>query len=828
VALISVADQSIVYANPRFETMFGYGPGELVGRKISTLNAADESSSEKIVQEIVESLTRSGEWNGEIQNIRKDGTPFWCYASVSASTHPRYGEVWISVHENITRRKEVESALQDSEEKYRTLTERVHDGIYIYQGDTFVFVNNRVSEITGYTKEELYTMNLWSIVHPKDRERVLEIAQNRLGGGAAPQTYEARIITKSGSVKTLELAVSDISYYGHYAALGAARDITVQKEGERSLRETTERYMKLVQNIPDYILVHRNGRILFVNEAAARAFGYSTDELIGSDIMSYITEESRRRVSEMIPMRMTGETFPPYEITILTKDGIPRITEVYGVQIQYEGGPASLNVLADVTGQRQVMKELRDNEEKFRNIFDMMNDGIHIHEILPDGSPGPFIDVNQVACEMVRYSREEMLRHIPLDFTTGYHSIPLDEIIRDLALHGHSIFETEHIRKDGAVIPVEINAHKVLLQGKTVIVSVVRDITTRKQAEDALRQSETKYRQLVENANEAIIVAQDGMLKLANARMTELTGYSESELFSRPFTDFIHTEDQAMVLETHYKRLGGDKPPTHYSFRLMHKSGSVTWVEISAVIIQWEGKPATLNFLVNITDRKQAEEAVRESNKKLRLLTGLTRHDIFNQVSAAQLFADLAMNSSDLSLIREYLSHSKEANERIEKIIGFTREYENFGVISSGWQRIHQVIVSANQEITFGNIREDNQIPLDLEVYADPIIRKVFTTLIENAIRHGGDVTCIRLTCEEHQDSLVIVCEDDGVGIPADEKENIFEHGYGTHTGIGLFLAREILSITALSIRECGEEGKGARFEILVPKEKFRFSPEGE
>jgi PAS domain S-box-containing protein len=823
VVMISAMDGNIVYANPRFEKMFGYEPGELTGKPVSTLNAPDERPSDTIAREIMESLTRTGTWSGEIQNIRKDGTTFWCYANVSTCMHHQYGEVWISVHEDISKRKEIESVLQESEEKYRTLTERVHDGIYIYQRDAFVYVNNRVSEITGYTKEELYTLNFWKIVHPEDRHQVLEIAKKRDSGRTAPQTYEVRIITKPGTIKTLELAVSDISYHGEYAALCAARDITNQKEVEVSLRETTERYMKLVQNIPDYILVHRNGIILFVNHAAARSFGYTSDELIGSDIMRYLTEESQKRVSELMPRRVAGETFPSYEITILTKDGIPKITEVHGVLIQFEGGPASLNVLTDVTEQHRVMRELKENEEKFRNIFDMMNDGIHIHEILPDGSPGRFIDLNRVACEMVGYSREEMLRHSPLDFSTEYHSLALDEIIGELSGADHTIFETRLIRKDGPVIPVEINAHKVRLQGKEVIVSVVRDITLRKQVEDALRESETKYRQLVENANEAIVVAQDGMMKLVNARMIDLTGFSESELLSRPFTDFIHPEDQALVLETHYRRLAGESPPSRYTFRLIKKDKAITWVEISAVLIQWEGIPATLDFLINITDRKQAEEAVRESNKKLRLLTGLTRHDIFNQVSAAHMFTDLAIKSSDISQIHKYLSHSQEAHERIETIIGFTREYEDFGVVSSGWQNVYNIIERANREISFGSVEEESLIPEDLEVYADPIIRKVFTTLIENAIRHGGTITRIRIHCHEEGDHLMMFCSDNGKGIPADEKESIFEHGYGTHTGIGLFLAREILSITGLSIRECGEEGEGAQFEILVPKGKFRF-----
>jgi signal transduction histidine kinase len=140
---------------------------------------------------------------------------------------------------------------------------------------------------------------------------------------------------------------------------------------------------------------------------------------------------------------------------------------------------------------------------------------------------------------------------------------------------------------------------------------------------------------------------------------------------------------------------------------------------------------------------------------------------------------------------------------------------------------LYQLIESAKADLSPGRITINNQVQEELEVYADPIIRKVFTTLIENAIRHGGNIEIIQFSCFEQKDTLFIICEDDGVGIPTPEKKYIFDHGFGKHTGIGLFLAREILSITGLSIRECGLPGKGARFEIDVPAGKYRFYHSG-
>lgn len=150
--------------------------------------------------------------------------------------------------------------------------------------------------------------------------------------------------------------------------------------------------------------------------------------------------------------------------------------------------------------------------------------------------------------------------------------------------------------------------------------------------------------------------------------------------------------------------------------------------------------------------------------------------------------------------------------------------YENFGSVSSDWQPVYQTIMDAVSEVTPGQVTVDIDIPRDLEIYADPIIRKVFVNLIENAVRHAGAITSIRFSSRIEDDTLKIFCDDDGIGVPLEEKGHIFEQGYGKNTGVGLFLSKEILSITGLSIRECGVYGEGARFEISVPAGRFRLN----
>jgi signal transduction histidine kinase len=158
-------------------------------------------------------------------------------------------------------------------------------------------------------------------------------------------------------------------------------------------------------------------------------------------------------------------------------------------------------------------------------------------------------------------------------------------------------------------------------------------------------------------------------------------------------------------------------------------------------------------------------------------------------------------------------------------MIRFTKEYENIGVTAPVWQDCRQLLQTAAGQVAPGQVQVRNDIPAGTEIFADPLIAKVWYNLLENAVRHGGKITTVRCFEENAGGGHVIVCEDDGNGVPADEKEKIFERGFGKNTGLGLFLSREILAITGITIKECGEPGKGVRFEIAVPNGMWRAAP---
>jgi len=265
--------------------------------------------------------------------------------------------------------------------------------------------------------------------------------------------------------------------------------------------------------------------------------------------------------------------------------------------------------------------------------------------------------------------------------------------------------------------------------------------------------------------------------------------------------------------------------PYNLELELIRSDGSIRWTNATGSVRRdKKGKVIGLHgMLQDITEIKQAEEAFRLANKKLNILTGITRHDINNQLLVINGFLKLLQKQVHDPKFEDYFNRISKGSDRISAMIRFTKEYEEIGVHSPVWQDVHTLVETAAKEIPLGNVKVKNDIPLGTEVFADPLIIKVFYNLMDNAMRYGEKITTISFALEKRENDYILVCEDDGGGIPVDEKEKIFEKGYGKNTGLGLFISREILDITGMTIRETGEVGKGARFEMMVPKGMYRI-----
>jgi len=225
-----------------------------------------------------------------------------------------------------------------------------------------------------------------------------------------------------------------------------------------------------------------------------------------------------------------------------------------------------------------------------------------------------------------------------------------------------------------------------------------------------------------------------------------------------------------------------------------------------------------------VAERRKTEEALRLANKKIRMLSSITRHDILNQVMALQGYVEFSRDIARDPQLLDYIEKEDRVAEAIRSQIEFTKYYEEIGVNDPEWQDITRLVRTVRSRLPLpDNIEVDIDLPA-VEVFADRLIEKVFFNLMENTLRHGGEVTRIRFSFNEANGGAEIVYEDNGIGISPEDRPRLFQKGFGKNTGLGLFLSQEILAITGLAMRETGEPGKGVRFAIAVPEGAYRLS----
>lgn len=349
---------------------------------------------------------------------------------------------------------------------------------------------------------------------------------------------------------------------------------------------------------------------------------------------------------------------------------------------------------------------------------------------------------------------------------------------------------------------------------KDVVFGVIHDITEQKIAQQALLESEEKFRSLVTYALEPILVLDmQGMILFANnaaANMVEMENV-ESCIGTNVMSFIAPTSHEAVMRDFMEVMQGHDAYIAEYDAITM-KGRHIT-VESIGKVIHYEGKLADLLSLRDITGRKQIEQSLRKASRQINLMNSITRHDILNKVTIILGAIEIAEMECTDHHISNYFRTLETATTAIQKQIEFTRLYQDLGIHAPTWQYPASII----QELS---VPEGVTLKVELKnvaVFADPMLDKVFHNLLDNSVRHGKGVSQIRVSGKCGPDGFTISWKDNGVGVSMAEKELIFERGHGTHTGLGLFLVREILALTGILISETGIEGSGARFEILVP-----------
>jgi len=489
-----------------------------------------------------------------------------------------------------------------------------------------------------------------------------------------------------------------------------------------------------------------------------------------------------------------------------------------------------------------ILAAVPENEEMFRWLFDLAPVGLY--EI--DFATARFLRVNKYLCKFYGYSEEEFLSLTVPDIL---HPDAKSRFIerQQQVLSGKSIPDTAEYKvkkKDGSEFWLLVNIRLIYGDGKPVrAIGVVQDITQRKKMEEALRASEEKYRLLVDNANDAIFIAQDGRIKFANPKTQEVLGYTPGEMDEISVAGIVHPLDREMVMDRHRRRLAGEDFQSTYNFRLKHKSGAEIWSQISAVRIFWEEKPATLSFVRDISAQKSLEEQLLKAQKMeaIGTLSGGIAHDFNNLMMGIQGRISLMLTGIDASHIHyEQLKgiegYVKSATDLTKQLLGFARggKYE---VKPKNVNRIVEKSVEmfgrTRKEITIHATYEENIWVV--EVDAGQIEQALINICVNawQAMPSGGklylqtenlvlDKSGAKTLSLEPGDYVKISVSDTGIGMDEETVERIFEPFFttkqmGRGTGLGMASAFGIVRNHGGMIQVRSEKDIGSTFIIYLP-----------
>ncbi len=584
------------------------------------------------------------------------------------------------------------------------------------------------------------------------------------------------------------------------------------------LKNSELKYRQLIENANEAIFVVQDEIIRIINPRSVELTGYSEQEILEQPFIRFVHPDDHLMLIERYKQRIRGENIPShYTFRVFRKDGTVMWGELSAVVITWDGHPATLNFLTDVTERKLVEDSLKESETRYREFFKSIQDSVYI-----TSSDGEWIDFNDSTIELFGYETAEELFKVrisslfanPDELSVFTELLDANSHIKEYPLHLK--------QKDGTIIDTLTTTVPVLNPDGSIkmLIGTIRDITKQKRAEEALRESEERLRTILFSLQYGIIIidAHTHEILDANPKVLELIGGEKESVIGAVCHRFICPAEigRCPVMD-----LG---LPVDSSERVLYTlKGEKVPIIKSVIKTTLAGKDVLVESFIDITDRKRVDEALRQANRQLTLLSGITRHDIKNQISILEGLITIIKKRQSDSTLDEYFAKISNSALRISSMIQFTKEFEEIGVNIPLWQDCRSLVDNAAKEIIHTDILLKNDLPEGSEVFADPLIVKVFYNLIDNAVRYSGNTPIIRFFLEDQNSNHVLICEDKGDGVPEEEKEKIFERGFGKNTGLGLFLSREILTITGITICETGKPWSGARFEITIPDSMWRY-----
>jgi len=846
-AIVAVDSQGkINLRNKAAREIFGYEEEEILGKPIQILLPERfRDTDRKGMEEFLETAT-SPFIGRSVESIclKKDGSEF--PTEMSRFGWRMGGKSFIgAIIRDITERKQ-------KEDESKTIIRTAMDGFWLtdIQGN-FLEVNDAYCNLTGYSKDELLTMNIRDLEALETQEeiarRILKI--KKIGR----DRFETRHKCKDGRIIDVEISVNCLETDGGRLFV-FIREITERKQAEEYLRkgeETARALLNATSNIA--FLMDIEGTILALNEACAQRLGREINELIGTCIYDlfphHIVQRRKADVEQVVrsgePVRFIDKPSNRY----LDNTFYP----IFNAQGKVERIAAFLN---DITDRLEVEETLRESEERFRFIVETTNDAI-----ISADSGGKIIFWNKAAEHIYGYTAEEavgkLFSFIVPEELRKSHQSTLHQVATtgksDLA--GKSI-ESVGVRKNGSVLPVEFSVSVWETEKGTFFTAVIRDITERKQAEDALRESEERFRSIMENANDAIFfVDSEGYIRFWNRKAEELYGYTADEIVGKPHSVLVPKRLQEIHNKWMEKFLSLDE--SAISGKIVEgigerKDGSEFYVETSTALLKQRGETFLVAILRDITERKQAEEEkakleaqLRESHKMeaVGLLASGIAHDFNNILTAIIGYASLLqMKMKEDDPLRPYLEQiltsSQRATNLTQSLLAFGRKQ----IINPRPVKVNDIITKT-EKLLVRLIGEDIDLKVtltdeDTTVIADSgqIEQALmnFATNSRDAMPQGGHfmIETQRAVIDNDYvkthgygkpgEYMLISVSDSGTGMDEKTREKIFEPFFttkevGKGTGLGLSMVYGIVKQHNGYINCYSEPGKGTTFRIYLP-----------
>lgn len=643
--------------------------------------------------------------------------------------------------------------------------------------------------------------------------------------------------------------------------------------GSFEAQDTAERLRAILDAAVDGIVtIDERGTIETVNSAVVRIFGYDRSELVGRNVKILMPEPYRsehdgylERYLRTSEPRIIGTG---RQVEGRRKDGTTFPLDLSVSEVTAGGRRIFTGIIRDITERRQIEEELRLSEERFSRAFRGSPDAL----LMTRGN-GVILDVNDGFEKIFGYPREEVIGRTTADFDMYVNREDRERALKLILKQGHlTDFEVDMRTRDGEIRHASIASQNITINNEPCFLAIIRDATDRRRAEDALRESEKRYRAIFQLSavGQAELELPTRHYSAVNRRFCEITGYSEEELLRMTVVDVTHPDDRVYDQERFDQTLT-DGQSEHFSEkRYLRKDGTIRWVDVRGrLMTDDDGRPTSLvEIISDITDRRLAEQALRRSERELREINetlehrvaqrtdellrtnqtlaqrnrelndfaNVASHDLREPLRKIQTFADLLEGEYGMELGSEgrmYLERMRAVASRMSELL---TDLRTFSRITTGTDQF----VSVDLNDLLVDVLADLEIRIreaEAEMVVEPLtrvrgipthLRQLFQNLIENALKFHrvGVVPRVRVRTEgvANSDMVAIVVEDNGIGFDEIHAERIFGPFQRLHTrteyegtGMGLAICRRIAEHHGGTIAAESRDGAGARFRIILP-----------